>query len=93
MKKGVIWILLTCLMATSVVLASCSISTPTETQIQSTTPTATVTPNQTTTISTTVPVTTLATTTTATGNWWDSLGVPAVRRYNDHSIQHGHYGF
>ena len=73
MKKGIIWGLLTCLIVTSMVLASCnkttaSTSTPTQTTTTKT--------NTTTTANTTVPTTTTATTTAATGNWWDTLGTP-----------------
>jgi peptide/nickel transport system substrate-binding protein len=74
MKKGITWILLTCLVVASLVLASCnktttSTSTPTQTTTTKT--------NTTTTANTTAPTTTTATTTTAvTGNWWDSLGTP-----------------
>lgn len=83
MKRGVIWILLTCLMVTSLVLASCSSATTTSTSTiaitnTTTTTTAAATSTVTTPISTTstAAVTTTATT-TATGNWWDSLGTPS----------------
>ena len=81
MKRGFIWIALTCLMVASVALASCSSSTMTSTQTSVTTSTSITS----TTISTSViaptsstsivPATTTATT-TSTGNWWDSLGTP-----------------
>ena len=74
MKKGITWILVTCLVVASLVLASCnkttsSTSTPTQTTT-TTSKTTTTTPN------TTTPTTTTATTTAVTGNWWDSLGTP-----------------
>ena len=85
MKKGIIWGLLTCLIVTSLVLASCnktttSTSTPTQTTTTTTKTTPTTTTNttttNTTTTNTTTPTTTTATTTAVTGNWWNSLGNP-----------------
>ena len=84
MKRGFIWIALTCLMVISTVLASCSSSTSTTTATStptstttsapvSTTSTTVVAPTSSTSVST--PATTAATSTT-TGNWWDSLGMP-----------------
>ena len=76
MKKGITWIVLSCLLVTSMVLASCT------TKTSSTTTTTTTTKTTTTTTKTTAPVTTSTatnttpTTTTAAGNWWDSLGTP-----------------
>ena len=73
MKRGIIWIALTCLIVTSLVLASCAkTTTSTSTSTTSTTTTTTTTTKTTT---TPAPITT-PTTTTATGNWWDSLGTP-----------------
>ena len=76
MKRGIIWIVLTCLIVTSLVLASCAKSTTTSTSTSTTTTTTTNTTTQTTTTTTTTTPTTTPTTTTATGNWWDSLGTP-----------------
>jgi peptide/nickel transport system substrate-binding protein len=77
MKKGIIWGLLTCLIVTSMVLASCNkTTTSTSTPTQTTTTTTTKTTTTTTTTQTTTPTTTTATTTAATGNWWDTLGTP-----------------
>ncbi len=85
MKKGIIGVIITCIIAISMVLASCSSATTTTTK----TPTSTtVPPTSTTTMTTSAPVTsttsvtstvisTTAVTTTATGNWWDSLGKPS----------------
>ena len=83
MKRGIIWISLTFLIVTSIVLASCSSSTTiaTTTTTQPTTTTSTVattitsasTTNPT---STTSAATTVSATTTSTGNWWDSEGAP-----------------
>jgi peptide/nickel transport system substrate-binding protein len=83
MKKGLFWIVLSCLMVLSMILASCtaSIVTTATTIIstsQTTTPTTTsITPTITSpTSSTTSAVITTSATTTSTGNWWDSLGTP-----------------
>ena len=84
--KRVLWIALTILMVTSLVLVSCSNSTKTNTSTTSisTTPTTAITSNTTTATTTaiaptsttsTAPVTT-AVTITSTGNWWDILGTP-----------------
>ena len=79
MKKGTIWIILTGLMAISLLLVSCNTSTSTSisasTTISTSTPSPITTPKSTTitTISTTAVSTTSATT---KGNWWDSLGIP-----------------
>ncbi len=84
MKKGVTWILLTCLMVVSLVLASCSSSTTSSTLATTTTsnPTSTAIPTSSTT-SASVTATTSSTvvstslpTTTSTGNWWDNMGIP-----------------
>ena len=79
MKRGAIWIALTCLMVISMVLASCNKTTTPTTSI-STSPGSTTTTTKTTTTTTTTtkpPVSTTSTTTTVTiGNWWDKLGKP-----------------
>ena len=73
MKRGTIWILLTCVMVTSLVLASCAKTTATtSTSVASTTSTT----SRTTTTTTSPTSTTSTTTTSATGNWWDKLGNP-----------------
>jgi peptide/nickel transport system substrate-binding protein len=74
MKKGTIWIALTCLIVTSLVLASCNKTTTTTTSTSA--PTSTATTTKTTTTTTTAPPTSTTTTTAATGNWWDKLGIP-----------------
>ena len=76
MKKGAIWIALTCLMVTSMVLASCNKTTTTTTSTSTATSTSTTITTKTTTTTTTAPSTTTTTTTAGAGNWWDSLGVP-----------------
>ena len=77
MKRGAIWIALTCLILTSLVLASCTTSTKTTPVTQTTTNTTSTATTTTTQKTTTVTTQTTATTTTATtGNWWDSLGKP-----------------
>ena len=77
MKRGVIWIVLTCLMVTSLVLASCATST---TSTSTPTPTTNLLLTHTATTTTTKTATTNYDTTdnhtTATGNWWDKLGTP-----------------
>ena len=77
MKKGVIWIALTFLLVTSLVLASCAKSPTTLSTTLTTTTKTTTTATSTTTATTSSPiVTTTPTTTAATGNWWDKLGTP-----------------
>ena len=82
MKRGVMWLVLSFLMVTSLVLASCSTSTSTSTQSATTTTTTSTTTTMTTTSTvaptstTSTAIATTAVTTTATGNWWDSLGTP-----------------
>ncbi|MGP8081037.1 MAG: ABC transporter substrate-binding protein [Dehalococcoidales bacterium] len=81
MKRGVIWIVLTVLMVTSLVLASCSSSTTTSAANTTTTASAVITTTTTTNVSpatttTSTAAVTTAVTTTSTGNWWDSLGTP-----------------
>ena len=77
MKRGIIWIALTCLMVTSLVLASCNnTTTTTTTTSKSTTTTSATTTTKTTTTTTTAPPTSTSSTTVATGNWWESLGKP-----------------
>jgi peptide/nickel transport system substrate-binding protein len=69
MKSRVFWLILSCLMVLSMVLASCGTKT-TPTTIPTTTTKATTTPTST-------PKTSSTTTTTATtGKWWDKFGVP-----------------
>ncbi|MGP8080605.1 MAG: ABC transporter substrate-binding protein [Dehalococcoidales bacterium] len=78
MKRRFIWVILTCLIVTSLVLASCSSSTTTSTQttVTATTSTATSTTTAIIPTSTTSSASTITATTTSTGNWWDSLGTP-----------------
>ena len=74
MKKGIAWIVLTSFIVTSLILASCAKSTTsTITSTSATTTKTTVIP---TTSTVTTATTTNPTTTAATGNWWDSLGIP-----------------
>ena len=78
MKKGVIWLAITFLMVTSMLLASCNnaTTTTTTTTTTNTTKTTTSTSNITTsTVSTTKPTSTTSTG-SATGKWWDKLGKP-----------------
>ena len=76
MKRGAIWIVLTGLIVSSMVLASCNTSNTTTVATQTTTKTQATTTG-TTAVSTTSTSTTVKTsTTTATGNWWDALGTP-----------------
>jgi ABC-type transport system substrate-binding protein len=78
LKKGVIWLAITFLMVTSMLLASCNNATTTTTTTTgtTTTKTTTTTPNLTTsTVSTTKPTST-TTTGSGTGKWWDKLGKP-----------------
>ena len=74
MKKAAIWLVLTCLIVTSMVLASCNNTTTTTTSTSTTTSTTTTTKTTTTTSS--APPPTSTTTPTGTGNWWDSIGIP-----------------
>ena len=80
MKRGIIWIILTCLLVASLVLASCSSSTTTSTSTTSTetTPptTAIVSTSNIPTSTTSTSAVTTSITTTSTGNWWDKLGTP-----------------
>ena len=69
MKKGAIWLLLTCLIVISLVMASCAKTTTQGTN-------TTVTPATTTTTTTATTTKPTTTTTATTGNWWDSLGQP-----------------
>jgi peptide/nickel transport system substrate-binding protein len=75
MKRGITWIVLTCLIITSLVLASCTTKTTSSTSTMTTT-TTTSTTTRTTATTTKTATTTMPTTTAATGNWWDSLGTP-----------------
>jgi len=76
MKKGITWILLTCLVVASLVLASCNKTTSSTSTPTQTTTTTTKTTTTTNTTNSTTPTTTTATTTAVTGHWWDSLGTP-----------------
>ena len=76
MKREAIWIALTCLMVTSLVLASCAASTTTSSTATTTNTTTTISPTTTTTAPTTTAPPTTKTTTTTAGNWWDKLGIP-----------------
>jgi peptide/nickel transport system substrate-binding protein len=67
MKGKIIWLILSCLLVLSLILASCGTKTS-STTTQTTKPTTTLT-----TTSTTKPATTP---TTTTGNWWDKFGTP-----------------
>jgi peptide/nickel transport system substrate-binding protein len=76
MKRKAIWIVLTGIVLTSLVLVSCATSATTLTQMTS--QNTTITPPVSKTTSTVAPVSTSSTTTTAKakGNWWDSIGKP-----------------
>jgi peptide/nickel transport system substrate-binding protein len=82
MKKRINWALLTCIIVTSLVLASCNSSAATTTSGTTTTSaaiqTTTTTSNKTTptTANSTTTSSTIKATTTTTGHWWDSLGTP-----------------
>ena len=79
MKKGAIWIVLTCLMVISLVLASCAKTTITSTATSTTTSTMTTSTTATTAIgteTTTATSSVVTTTVSSTGHWWDSLGTP-----------------
>jgi peptide/nickel transport system substrate-binding protein len=81
MKRGIIWLLLSCILVISLVLASCGSSATTTASTQATTTHTTSVPVSTSAsttkpASTTTAVTAVTTTTSATGHWWDSLGTP-----------------
>ena len=77
MKKGTFWLVITLLMVTSMVLASCGTSTTTSTTTaKTTTQTNTVIPSSTTSPTTTTKVSTTTPTSTTGANWWDKLGKP-----------------
>ena len=76
MKRGAFWIVLTCLMVASLLLASCTTKTTSSTSMTTKTSTTTKTTTQTTTTTIKTATTKAPTTATATGNWWDSLGTP-----------------
>ena len=78
MKKRAIWVLLSCLMVISLLLASCAKSTTTSTANSTTTSTTTQSTTTTAATATTTTGTTAAVTTTATntGHWWDAMGTP-----------------
>ena len=74
MKKGVIWIILTCLMVASLILVSCNSTTSTQTTTSTSTTTTNITSSTTSataTVTTPSATTTNSVTTTASGNWWD----------------------
>ena len=74
MKRGTVWIVLTCLIVASLVLVSCNKTTSTATSTSTTTSTTTTT--KTTTTTTSASSTTTSTTTSGTGHWWDKFGTP-----------------
>jgi len=79
MKRGAYWIVLTCLIVTSLVLASCTTSSTTPTQASTTTQTTSITTTTTTQkVTTTTSTTQVATSTStaSTGKWWDKFGKP-----------------
>lgn len=81
MKRGVICIALTGLIAMSLVLSSCGSSTTTTTLAAATITTTSVMTTTSTSTAVSIPTSTATTaavtaTTTSTGNWWDSLGTP-----------------
>ena len=103
MKRRAIWVLLTCLIVTSLLLASCAksttMSTPTSSAM-STTVTSTVA-NTATTSTTTATTAAVTTTVTSTGHWWDYLGTPiyggtlvirTVNTYSNWDPYQGTYG-
>ena len=76
MKRGTIWIALTCLMVISMVLASCNKTTTTTTSTSTSTTTSTTTTTKTTTTTAPSTSTTSTATTATTGKWWEKLGKP-----------------
>ena len=78
MKKGIVWIALTILTVSSLVLASCTTSTTATTKSTAAAPTTkTTSVTSTASVTSTIPTSkTTSTTTTTAGNWWDSLGTP-----------------
>ena len=77
MKKKFIWLGLSVLLLTAMLLASCSTSTTTSTSMPPSSTTTSTSPTTTNTMPTTTATTTIPTTSAAvTGNWWDSLGTP-----------------
>ena len=76
MKKGLTWVLLSCLIVASLVLASCGKTTTTTTSTAASSTTTTATASTTSSTTATAATTTVATTTSTTGHWWDSLGTP-----------------
>ena len=76
MKRRVIWVLLSCLLATSLILASCAKSTTTSTPTSTTTSTSTPSTTTAATATTTTTTAAVTTTVTGTGNWWDYMGKP-----------------
>ena len=99
MKRGVIWVILTCIMVTSLVLASCNTSATTSGTTSTTkTTTTSVTTSSTTSTATSTSATTSVTTTTTTvaAHWWDSLtpqyGGEAVSRMTSDPVIWDPYG-
>ena len=99
MKRGAIWIIVICLMVTSLVLASCSTTSSTSavTSTPQSTPTSTITskPRRQPLRHVVTPATT-TTTAATTGNWWDSLGKPQyggtiTMRYNKDPVNFDPY--
>jgi len=77
MKKSVIWLGLSILIVSALILTSCNNSTTTTTTSKSVTTTTSAQVTTTTTSTTVVTKPTTPTSTSATtGNWWDSLGKP-----------------
>ena len=76
MKKKVIWLSLSFMLVTAMLLASCAKSTTSTSTSTTQTTITTKTTTTTTTTKTTTPPISVTTTTTAAGNWWDSLPQP-----------------
>ena len=77
MKKGFAWVIVTCIMVVSLILAACSSTTITSNITTTATSTSTATTSMVTTSTATEATTSVVTTTTtSTGNWWDNQGTP-----------------
>jgi peptide/nickel transport system substrate-binding protein len=78
MKRGIIWLPLTCIMMTTLFLASCTNTTSTPTETSKSPQITTSTPGiiSTTSLTTTTAKTVTSSITPSTGNWWDKLGKP-----------------
>ena len=74
MKRGTIWIMLTCVFITSLILTSCTTSTSTISTTQTLISTTIITSTAPQKTSTTTPITTFAS--SVPGHWWDKLGKP-----------------